>query len=71
VYLRYHDKGDHKFALSAAGVRNFEAMLQMITDAQAEEDAQEEAGELVERKQTRGRAFGQGKRTIAAEAAAG
>lgn len=69
VYLRYHDKGDHKFALSAAGVRNFEVMLQMITDAQAEEDAQEEAGELVERKQVRGRTFGQGKRTLAAEAA--
>lgn len=69
VYLRYHDKGDHKFALSAAGVRNFEVMLQMITDAQAEENAQEEAGELVERKQVRGRTFGQGKRTLAAEAA--
>lgn len=69
VYLRYNDKGDHKFALSGAGVRNFKTMLQMINDAQVVEDAAEDEGEPMER-QSRGRSFGNGRRTRAAEQAA-
>lgn len=69
LYFRYNDKGDHKFALSAAGVRNFQTMLEMIMAEQAAEDAAEESGEVVPR-QSRRRSFGSGKHTRAAELAA-
>jgi hypothetical protein len=72
VYIRYHDKGDHKFALSGAGVRNFETMLRMILTEQAAEDADDEREEArTGRKPSGARSFGGGRNTRAAEAAAG
>lgn len=77
VYFRYHDKGDHKFALSSAGVRNFATMLQMILAEQAAEDAEDEREEArTGRKPSgaregRGRSFGRGQNTRDAEQAAG
>jgi hypothetical protein len=72
VYIRYHDKGDHKFALSGAGVRNFETMLKMILTEQAAEDAEDEREEeRTGRKPSGARSFGSGRNTRRAEEAAG
>lgn len=73
VYIRYHDKGDHKFALSGAGVRNFATMLKMILAEQAAEDADEEREEERTGRVKSGarRSFGSSKATRDAEAAAG
>lgn len=73
VYIRYHDKGDHKFALSSAGVRNFATMLKMILAEQAAEDAEEEREEERTGRVKSGarRSFGSGKATRDAEVAAG
>lgn len=74
VYFRYHDKKpDHRFALAAAGVRNFETMLEMIVNAQQvenDEEAREEERNPGARSRS-GRAFGGSKRTREAEENAG
>jgi hypothetical protein len=73
VYIRYHDKGDHKFALTGAGVKNFATMLKMILAEQAAEDAEDEREEARTGRPVtlRARAFGSGKATREAEQAAG
>lgn len=69
VHFRFNNrKPDHQFALMAAGVRDFETMLQMIVEAQAVENAADEADR--EERSTRRRAWGNRKDTRAAETAA-
>lgn len=76
VYLRYHDKKpDQMFALSAAGVRNFETMLEMIVNAQRVEDDEESRDEEVTGRRRSGareggRSFGNRRETREAEEAA-
>lgn len=69
IYIRYHDKGDHRFALSGAGVRNFSTMLKMILAEQDVEDAEEEREEERTGRVKSGarRSFGSGKATRDAE----
>ncbi len=65
IYFRYNNrKPDHQFALMSAGVRDFRTMLEMIVDAQAIENAEEDL-EREQRGAPKRRSFGLGTRQAA------
>lgn len=71
VHFRFNNrKPDHQFALMSAGVRDFQTMLQMIVDVQTQENAAEDE-DREQRGAPKRRAFGGGRNTREAEAAAG